>query len=338
MNSLPLKMRKRLHMANLALCGIWSIVCAIFLPMRAGGAESGQSETLRWQRQSNESLALVGSKGVIWQFNFGNDISKPFFHPVALPTGEVLTCNRPPDHPWHHALWFSWKTINGVNYWEEDRETGQSGGQTTWSNVEITTQDDGRARIVMLLSYQPRGEQPVLTEKRTLQISAPSDHNRQYHIDWSSKFTAGSTDAILDRTPVPPAPNGKTWGGYAGLSIRFAENMSGRQAFSANGPVEFDENSLHRSNGPAMDYNGLVGERPVGIAILDHPDNPRHPTPWYAIRSKMSYLNSAFLTHKPYLLKGADSFTLRYRLLVHFDRWEAAALRTAWAQYAARPF
>ena len=29
-----------------------------------------------------------------------------------------MTADRPPDHIWHHGLWFSWKFINKVNYWE----------------------------------------------------------------------------------------------------------------------------------------------------------------------------------------------------------------------------
>ncbi len=153
-----------------------------------------------------------------------------------------------------------------------------------------------------------------------------------YHIDWSSTFTAGPNQVTLDRTPLPPDPAGKSWGGYAGLSIRYAANLAERQAVATSGPVQFDQDSLHRSNSMAMDYNGLIqggliqgelgegelGEGgPAGIAILDHPDNPRHPTPWYAIRSKMSYLNAAFLTHQPYTLEAGSSFQLRYRIVVH---------------------
>jgi hypothetical protein len=99
--------------------------------------------------------------------------------------------------------------------------------------------------------------------------------------------------------------------------------------------VQFNEDLLHRSRGPAMDYNGLVDDRPAGIAILDHPDNPRYPTPWYAIRTEMSYLNAAFLTYEPYTFNAGESFTLRYRLIVHQDRWDAQALRSAYEEYAA---
>jgi hypothetical protein len=83
----------------------------------------------------------------VWQFNFGSNATKPFFHPVALPGGPVLTWDQPGDHPWHRALWFSWKFINGINYWEEDPKTGVSAGRTRWSEPQIETRRDFSARI-----------------------------------------------------------------------------------------------------------------------------------------------------------------------------------------------
>jgi hypothetical protein len=301
------------------------------LPTCAG--QDAPSASRNWQLKPNESVARVGPQGIIWQFNYNNKNAKPCFHPVAMPSGEVLTWDQPVDHAWHHALWFSWKTINGINYWEEDPQTGQSAGKTSWSNVIIQTHDDGRACITMDLSYNAPGEQPILTEKRTVLISSLDENAQQYHFDWSSKFTAGAAEVVLDRTPVPPDPAGKLWGGYAGLSIRFAEDLTDRLAFSANGSAEFSKQSIHRSKSMAMDYNGLIGGRPVGIAMLDHPDNRRYPTPWYAIRSEMSYLNAAFLTYQPYTLPAGESFSLCYRLVVHQNRWDDTMLQAAYERY-----
>ena len=39
--------------------------------------------------------------------------------PVRTPAGHVLTREAPPDHPWHHALWFTIKFVDGDNFWEE---------------------------------------------------------------------------------------------------------------------------------------------------------------------------------------------------------------------------
>lgn len=295
---------------------------------RVARAEKPSSER-RW-RQTNSSVALVHGDHVVWQFNYGPTLNTPFFHPVSTVDGRVLSWDRPPDHAWHHGLWFCWKFINGVNYWEHSGQTGKPEGRTEWSDVRVETRDDHSARISMALAYHPAGiDEVVLNEQRQIDISAP-DANGLYRLDWMSKFTAGTSDVTLDRVP----PKVQSWGGYAGLSIRFAKDLEERMATRSEGPAEFGEGGRHRSRAQAMDYNGLIDGKAVGLAFLDHPDNPRHPTPWYAIRdSVMSYINAALLTDEPLTLNAGEHMTLRYRLIVHPQRWDAARLRAAYADF-----
>lgn len=96
------------------------------------------SPSLNW-RESESSTALFYGDQIVWQFNYGPKLDVPYFHPVATVSGQVLTWARPPDHVWHHGLWFSWKFINDVNYWEFDPKTGRPNGRTAWSNVEVET-------------------------------------------------------------------------------------------------------------------------------------------------------------------------------------------------------
>lgn len=74
----------------------------------------GQKLADGW-RQTDESLALLHDGEIVWQFNYRKEEGKPYFHPVTIG-GETLTDLRPADHPWHRAIWFSWKTINGLLY------------------------------------------------------------------------------------------------------------------------------------------------------------------------------------------------------------------------------
>ena len=85
---------------------------------------TARAQTWNWKSQPGTSVALENDGQAVWRLNCGGDQPKPHFHPVALPDGRVLTWDRPPDHVWHHGLWFSWKFINGLNYWEPDRATG----------------------------------------------------------------------------------------------------------------------------------------------------------------------------------------------------------------------
>src|SRR5262245_59794513 len=95
-----------------------------------------------WERTSN-SLGCKEGDEVLWQFNFATNEAKPYFHPLRLAgSNEPLTSSKPSDHRWHYGLWFAWKYINGVNYWEEDKN-GRSEGTTTWDPPTIKAHDDG---------------------------------------------------------------------------------------------------------------------------------------------------------------------------------------------------
>lgn len=286
--------------------------------------------TFQWKADEGRSLTLAAGDEVVWKFNYASEQGKPYFHPVRLPGGPVLTCNSPADHPWHHALWFSWKYLNGKNYWEANRQTGQSEGLTEWSDVEINTSDDGSATIAMKLTYRPNeeGSKTVLTEARTMVLSAP-DEKGQYHVDWTATFTAGDEPVKFDRTPLPGEPGGVAYGGYAGLSLRLTPELIDREAASTDGPVEFNAQNRYRGKHAALDYNGTIDGQAWGVAVCDHPKNMNAPTPWYVIRSNpMRYFSPAVICYKPFTLDAGDSFTLRYRVIPHADRWDAERLST----------
>ncbi len=287
----------------------------------------------RFEKTTSSSLALAGPAGPLWRFNYANNLDVPYFHPLRTTDGRLLTWDRPPDHLWHHGLWFGWKYINKINYWEIDPKTGCPEGKTTWSNVRVTTSRDDRARIDMDLAYRPAGtEAPVLIEKRTIEISPP-DAEGVYTLDWTCAFKAVSM-VFLDRTPLPGEIGGQTWGGYAGLSLRLAQALTDRQARTSDGLVETWTEDRYRGRHAALDYSGLVDGGPVGVAILDHPSNPRSPSPWYVIRSaEMSFFTPAVLCFQPLTLRAGDVIVLRYRVIVHPGRFDEARLKREAARF-----
>ena len=59
----------------------------------------------------------------MWRYVYGGK-AKPFIHPLCTPAGHCLTLFEPHDHVWHHGLWFTFKFVNGENFWEEHEPFG----------------------------------------------------------------------------------------------------------------------------------------------------------------------------------------------------------------------
>jgi type 1 glutamine amidotransferase len=281
---------------------------------------------LTWEK-SERGLALARDGRVLWRLH--TEGPKPFFHPVALSSGEVLTWESPPDHPWHRGLWFSWKYINGVNYWEEDRATGQGEGVTEVVYRDVEEFEDFSAQVRMGVRYRPQGSSnEVLREVRTIDVSAP-DASGGYRLDWTMSFTAKDSDVRLDRTPLPSEPGGKSWGGYAGLSARLAKDFTNVQVVSTAETGPLAENRL-RFRAAATDLAGQIGGRDCGIAILDHPANLNAPSPWYVIvdpRTPFVYFSPAVIHDGPHVIPAGGQLELRYRVIVHEGRWTRERLQ-----------
>jgi hypothetical protein len=288
---------------------------------------------LIWWIETDTSIALMNNSNTVWQFNYSPDQPTPYFHPVALPDGTVLTDNSPADHAWHHALWFAWKEINGVNFWEEDRNTGQSAGAISWKNVKIVTRKNLSAMIKMDITYNHRGQKPILSEQRKMAVSAPNVDGT-YYIDWTSEFTACSeTDVKFDRTPLVGEPGGQPWGGYAGFSVRLNGKGKNWTVETEEGPIKF-EGGTFRGKAEGMDYSGVFNGQPAGIAILDNPNNLNAPSPWYAINNNpMKYFSPAVICYKSHTLPAGETFTLNYRVIVHRQKWDAGKLQTQIDKY-----
>ena len=270
----------------------------------------------------------------MWAFSFDAQRGKPFFNPVSVAGGPSLTFFRPEDHPWHYGLWFSWKYINRVNYWEEDRQSGKAEGATRWSEPSIETKPDGSATIKLeLTSTHPLGRVD-LTEQRELRVSAPAADG-SYAIDWRARFTAGREKVLLDRTPMPGEPKGAVNGGYAGLGLRMANAPLAIAFVSAESPVTDFKSDRARPFAPAIACNFTEGANPVGaIAILSDPANAGERAPWYLINStQMRFACPAILAPQPRVIEAGGSFLLRYRIAVQRAPWTSEALRAAHAAW-----
>ncbi|TFG49216.1 MAG: hypothetical protein E4H40_03345 [Candidatus Brocadiia bacterium] len=275
----------------------------------------------RWQ-ETDSTIALLNSEKIVWQLNHGKQQGQPYFHPLSSNDGTELTALRPKDHPWHRGLWFSWKYINGVNYWDPEIPPGQ----TDVINFESRLNKDYSAEIEMSISYHPPQESAVLTEKRFIAAAAP-DKNGCYYIDWFTIFTAGDNNVLLDRTALPGEKGGKSYGGYGGLSLRMAEYTKSWHFVGSEGPLEPESRGSYAR---WVDFSGKIANgQTAGVTIFDYPENPSHPSSWW-LSGSMPFFSPAVLIHKPLTLSAGQSLTLRYRIYVHTGASNKATLENIW--------
>jgi len=309
-----------------------AMLCAVAV---AHPAWAAKPQALNWQKTPT-SVALKNGDKVVWKYNYAPKEGKPYFHPVALTDGTVLTDLRPKDHPWHRGVWFAWKLVDGVNYWEEDRKTHRSQGHTEIVNVEAATADDFTAMFKLKLNYRPPGKAVVMTEKRTVMVSAP-DAAGAYQIDWSTTFTAGVKDVALERTPIPGQPGGKPWGGYAGLGVRCARFARAWQFHDSRGRTDAGRKGVNPLKGKQAAWMALSGKTPAGaactVAVFDHPSNLRHPNRW-AVYHDLGYLGTAMIHDKPYTIPAGKTLSLKYRIVILPGGADKPKLDAIWKAFA----
>ena len=265
--------------------------------------------------ETDSTFALLNHKEVVWQFNHDNRFQRPYFHPLTV-NNTIITCVSPPDHPWHLGLWFCWKYINHLNYWEyltENRsaKTGyKSEGVTEIVEKQIIKNQDFTSDIRLVINYHPPREAPVLTEVRNYHITVP-DKGGSYVIEENHFLTAVADSVVLDRTPPARIASGRISGGYAGLSVRFNQDFTAPEFRSSADSALCDKCSWL-----CYSFRSLTNHK-VGIRIEQDPPYTPESCRWYTINDPLIpfyYYSPAILYDHRLVLKRGQTMQLKYKV------------------------
>jgi hypothetical protein len=249
-------------------------------------------------------------------------LPKPCVHPLTTPRGTILTGFEMSDHVWHRGLWFTIKFINGTNYWEENAPFGV---QETTRFALPTGYSNGDESVEHELVWRAEATGDVFAEQRSIRFRRREDEARW--LEWESVLVARQ-DLALHRTPYT------TWGGYSGLTFRGSRELHQVSYELPSGEVV---PSIIGDPHPWAVLRATVDggkNRRVSLGIIDHPQNPRSPTSWYA-RSDPGYafFNAAFLFHGPMSVRAGETLRFRYAVAYRDGEWKAgefARLATAY--------
>ncbi|MCB1125958.1 MAG: PmoA family protein, partial [Verrucomicrobiae bacterium] len=267
------------------------------------------------------------------------DASKPFLYPVLGPGELPMTRNWPMeeapgedrDHPHHRSLWYAHGDVNGVDLWSEAANAGRT------VHAEFLKLSSGpKEGVIQTLNRLESKEGKVLgTDVRTMTFSAPGDVKI---IDFDITVKASHGDLVFGDTKEGT------------MALRLTETMRLKPNKENVGkPTGHIVNSEGVTDGATwgkrakwVDYTGPVEGQTVGVAIFDHPGNPRHPT-WWHVRYYGLFGANPFGIHdferKPagtgdYTIPSGESRTWHYRIVLHAGDTDAAGVAKLYDAYA----
>lgn len=228
-----------------------------------------------------QRLPLQNEKHVVWQYNFRDIYQKLHFNPVYIGRNNI-TCVGPDDHPWNAGQWFSWKFINGINYWEiVNKQSDRSEGVTHIRDIDFKPEADFSAVIKLIIVYHPVDGEDVLLENRRIHIFAPGADGK-LTMDYSFHFEALVDRVEIGRTPIEGELEGKSWGGYGGISLRF--NQSFKNVYTLSSWKGADE---HAEKGKwfYMGFTGVDGKK-IGSQIIISAESKHSYSAWYVTKDE----------------------------------------------------
>ena len=269
-------------------------------------------------------------------FHYGGDSGKPYLAPLRSASGKIVTRHFPMeevagesrDHLHHTGLWFSYDDVNGTKFWENDPTyTKPHIGRIIVRNAEWK---DGDKSGVLNATMDWRDHEGKVLLVETRRMTFPSDPKLRI-IDFEVTLTA-STDVTFGDTKE---------GAFA---IRLADNFTekkGARMVDADGRATMAQIWGKRSNW--VDYTAEVEGERLGVAILDHPENPRHPTYWHARDYGLFALNpfgqQAFDPAKEeshWKLPAGQKLVFRWRVVIHPGDAESGRVADLYKAYAGR--
>ena len=270
---------------------------------------------------------------------YRSDTHVPCLYPLMSPAGTHLTRRFPfekgvageqADHPHHIGVWFAHGSVNGADFWH-----GKDGSKVVTKDFarkpKVKKGEDVLGFAVDLEWIKGDGTR-VLSEQRHFEIRKIG---KTRIIDTVCELKATDGDVVFGSTKegsfaIRVAPTLRLKGEVAKGHILNSEGLKDGAAWGKRAKwVAF--------HGP--DSEGT----PTVVALLDHPENLRHPTWWHARDYGLlaanpfgakDFKDKTFKGDGSFILKKGESLTQRYRLILHQGDLESARVEASWQEFS----
>lgn len=303
-------------------------------------AETPASSLKASIRDTGDVLEAYLGNDPFFTYNYKN-AAKPYLYPLYGPDNQLMVRNFPMkdvqgeehDHPHQKAFWFTHGAVNGVDYWTEGEQKGRIVHQN-FSKIKCS----GNTGIIASHNYWIKPDRKTVQLKDERAIRFFGTEQKRY-LDLYVRLTAIAADAVF----------GDTKEGTFG--IRLAETMRVKGGLNKGHIINSDELKDNETWGKRsfwVDYYGPINDQIMGLAIFDHPQNPRYPT-WWHVRDYGLFAANPFGIHDfepktdtgektpidagKLVLKQDESLVFQYRVILHKGNHEEGAIAEEYKKY-----
>ncbi len=269
-------------------------------------------------------------------FNYGNDAGKPFLAPVRSASGKIVTRRFPlenvagesRDHLHHRGLWFSYDDVNGTKLWEnEPSYTKPHMGREVVRSADLK-EGAKSSTLAAVIEWRDEKGKVLLVENRDMVFGGDA---KLRTIDFHITLTAAQEVTLGDTKE----------GAFAiRLDDAFTERK-GMKMTDADGRASMANIWGKRSNW--VDYSAELDGEKLGVAMFDHPGNPRHPTYWHARDYGLFALNpfgrNAFDSKQEesnWKIPTGQKIEFRWRVLIHPGDAQSGRVADLYSEYAGK--
>ena len=309
------------HMSSIRYCPAWSqrqafaTAWVLLLCLAPQISPAHEAQPVRAEAEEGRLVVYVADE-VFTAYKYGETMKYPFFYPVVGPaTSESVTTYDQEPWPHHSSLFMSLDLVRseGIergNYWQPRHELET--GQILATAPEIVEENGERVVLRDVAVWAVPGRDPQLKDTRTVVIRAPSSHVRV--MDFQFDFE------ILQDLAVGPT-------GHSMFSGRMRPELAvdgGGTLVDAHGNLQ--EEGTRGQSAPWCAYYGRHHGEVEGMAIIQHPENPYYPAPWFNRDYGFFSPTPVWQIDAPVQWEQGLTFTKRYRVVVFAGDAEEAGI------------
>lgn len=303
----------------------------VLLILLLGTAHQTWAQVTLTQRPNEVAVDIDGKPFTVFYLG-GADLNRPYLHPLRAASGRIVNRSFPAgqlpgettDHPHHAGLFYGHGDVNGFNYWavqnvaKPQPPAGANFGRIVLEKVASVKSGKESGSVDVVLTWLKPDGKPLMSETRKTTFYA---HSELRIIDFDFDFKAIDTvvfrdtkegtfamrmATVLEEPPLKPGGPARTG--------RLLNAQGGER-----------ESNVWGKRSEWVDYSGQIDGEKVGVVMMDHPGNPRHPTYWhsrgYGLHSINPFGVSDFLNDKTQngslTIAPGQHVRFRYRVIIH---------------------